>query len=94
MEPKTYVCRCSDVTLEDVQTLIKMGYHTFDEVKRLLRTGMGPCQGKNCTPIILRELSLITGKPIEELMPGKYRPPVKAVSIGALTDQEGEECHG
>lgn len=94
MEEKAYVCRCSDVSIDEVRQLISQGYHTLDELKRLLRTGMGPCQGKNCSPIILRELSIMTGKPIEELMPGTYRPPVKALKIGAILESEGAVNHG
>lgn len=91
MEDKTIVCRCSDVTLEEIREAIKSGYESFDEIKRVLRTGMGPCQGRTCMPIILREISIITGVPMEELEPGRNRPPVNAISLGALADQEGED---
>ncbi len=88
MEDKTIVCRCSDVTIEEIREAIDKGYATFDELKRVLRTGMGPCQGRTCMPIILRELSIKTGVPIEALTPGRNRPPVNAVSLGAIADQE------
>lgn len=91
MEDKTIVCRCSDVTIEEIREAIKAGYETFDELKRVLRTGMGPCQGRTCMPIILREISMITGVPIEELTPGRNRPPVNAVSLGAIADQEEDD---
>lgn len=86
MADKTIVCRCSDVTIEEIREAISNGYETFDELKRILRTGMGPCQGKNCSPIILRELSIMTGKPIEELAPRRHRNPVKAICIDALAE--------
>jgi len=88
MEDKTIVCRCSDITIEEIRQAIDDGYTTFDELKRVLRTGMGPCQGRTCMPIILRELSIMTGVPIEELTPGRNRPPVNAVSLGAIAEQE------
>jgi|LGOV01.1.fsa_nt_gb NAD(P)H-nitrite reductase large subunit len=91
MEDKTIVCRCSDVTIEEIREAIENGYTTFDELKRVLRTGMGPCQGRTCMPIILRELSIMTGVPIEELTPGRNRPPVNAVSLGAIADQEEDD---
>lgn len=93
MEDKTIICRCSDVTLEEVREAIKAGYTTFDEIKRVLRTGMGPCQGRTCMPLILREIAVMTGVPIEELTPGRKRPPVNAISLGAIADQKGEEDH-
>jgi len=90
MEDKTIVCRCSDITIEDIREAIKNGYETFEELKRVLRTGMGPCQGRTCMPIILREISIMTGVPIEQLTPGRNRPPVNAISLGAIADQEEE----
>lgn len=91
MEDKTIICRCSDVTLEEVREAIKAGYTTFDELKRVLRTGMGPCQGRTCMPLILRELSIMTGVPMEELEPGRKRPPVNAISLGAIAEGESDE---
>ncbi len=93
MENNIIVCRCSDVTLEEIRAEIKKGYHTFEELKRVIRTGMGPCQGKTCTPLILREISNMTGKPLEELDCGRNRPPVSAVSLGAIAAQCGGEDH-
>lgn len=91
MEDKTIICRCSDVTLEDVREAIKAGYTTFDELKRVLRTGMGPCQGRTCMPLILREISIMTGVPMEDLEPGRKRPPVNAISLGAIAEGEDHE---
>jgi BFD-like [2Fe-2S] binding domain. len=48
------VCRCEEVTMGEVREWIAKGYDTFDELKRLLRVGMGPCQGRGCREIIMR----------------------------------------
>lgn len=89
MEEKTIVCRCSDVTLEEVRALIAQGYDTFDEIKRITRIGMGPCKGKTCTQLVLRELSAATGKPVAALKPQTTRPPVTGVRL-ELIAREGE----
>ena len=86
MEDNTIVCRCSDVTLKEIRNFINAGYTTFDEIKRVSRVGMGPCQGRTCMQVVLRELSIITGKPISEILPGTYRPPVKAIKLGAIAE--------
>ena len=75
------VCRCEEVTLEEIREWIDKGYDTFDELKRVLRVGMGPCQGRGCRDIILREISRRTGTPVAEVPCGTFRPPVKAVKI-------------
>jgi bacterioferritin-associated ferredoxin len=89
MEDKTIVCRCSDVTLDEVRALISQGYHSFDEIKRITRIGMGPCKGKTCTQLVLRELSAATGIPVAELKVQTSRPPVTGVRLELLA-QEGE----
>lgn len=91
MDSKTIICRCSDVTLEEVRDAIRDGYTTFDEIKRVLRTGMGSCQGRTCMPLILREISIMTGVAIEDLTPGRKRPPVNAISLGAIAEQKGDD---
>ena len=80
----TIICRCSDVTLERVRQLIDEGYTGFDEIKRLARVGMGPCQGRTCSQLVLRELSQRTGKPVSELISQTSRPPVVGVTLEAI----------
>jgi Fe-S-cluster-containing hydrogenase component 2/bacterioferritin-associated ferredoxin len=82
----TIVCRCSDVTLGEIRKLIGQGHTTVDEVKRLTRAGMGPCQGQTCGQLILREIAAMTGKPMEELAPATYRPPTKSIKLGAILE--------
>ncbi|QOR34088.1 (2Fe-2S)-binding protein [Clostridium sp. 'deep sea'] len=81
---QTIVCRCSDVTLEQVRDLIKKGYTTLDEIKRITRAGMGPCQGKTCGPIIEREIAIMTGKKVENLYQHRQRGPIKGIKLGTL----------
>jgi bacterioferritin-associated ferredoxin len=86
MEEKTIICRCSDVTLKEVRDLIEKGYTEPNEIKRILRTGMGPCQGRTCGPLILREVARMTGKSIEEIVPFTYRPPSKGIKLGNIAN--------
>lgn len=83
----TIICRCSDVTLGEIRDLINEGYKTFDEIKRICRIGMGPCQGKTCGQLVLRELSKATGKQISELKLQKNRPPVVGVKLDLITEE-------
>jgi len=76
------VCRCEEVSLDEIRLWIGRGYHHFDELKRILRVEMGPCQGRGCRDIILRELSSATGEPMDKIDPGVIRPPVKPIKLG------------
>jgi bacterioferritin-associated ferredoxin len=89
-DDETILCRCEEVTLGEVRKWIARGYDTFDELKRLLRVGMGPCQGRGCRDIVLREISRITGIPISGIPSGTIRPPVKPIKISlAARDYTG-----
>ena len=62
------------------------GYRTIDEIKRVTRAGMGPCQGRTCRMLIAQELSSYYKLPLEEVLMPTFRPPVKPISMGALAD--------
>ncbi|NLM71440.1 MAG: (2Fe-2S)-binding protein [Synergistaceae bacterium] len=83
---KVYVCRCEEITMDEIHEWIDRGYDTVEELKRVLRVGMGPCQGRGCQDIIMREIAKKTGKPITEVEPARVRPPVKPVKLGLLAD--------
>ena len=85
--PETiYVCRCEEITLSEIHEWIDRGYDTVEELKRILRVGMGPCQGRGCQDILMREIAKKTGKPLIEVAPATIRPPVKPIKIGLLAD--------
>ena len=79
-----------DLTREDIIGYIEAGYCTIDEIKRVTRAGMGPCQGRTCRMLIAQELSNYYGIPMEEVLMTTFRPPVKPISMGALADAYAE----
>lgn len=80
------ICRCEEIEIDEIREWIAAGYTEFDELKRILRVGMGPCQGRGCRDIILREISKVTGKPVSEIAPGTMRPPVKPIKLSLLAE--------
>jgi NAD(P)H-nitrite reductase large subunit len=92
MPEETIICRCSDITLEEVRRLISQGYRTIDEIKRICRLGMGPCGGKTCIPLIMGELARANNTSIGEVMMPTYRPPAKNVSM-SIYAKAGEDIH-
>lgn len=80
------ICRCEDLTREAILECIEAGYCTIDEIKRVTRAGMGPCQGRTCRMLIAQELSNYYGTPMEEILMPTFRPPTKPISMGALAD--------
>lgn len=90
-DENTIICRCSDVSLADVRRLIAEGYTSLDEIKRITRIGMGPCQGKTCGLLVLREISLATGKSMSELKNHTNRPVAVGVKLGLIAKSSEEE---
>lgn len=92
-EQDIIVCRCEDLTLADIRALIQKGYRTIDEMRRISRLGMGPCQGRTCRALVQRELQN-SGISVKEQIPGVFRPPVKPVTLGSIADSsEGRPGH-
>ena len=86
-EENTIICRCSDVTLKEVRDLIRQGYTSYDEIKRITRIGMGPCQGKTCGLLVLREIANITGQSMKDLTLHTNRPPVVGVKLELIAKE-------
>lgn len=86
MAEKTYLCRCEDVTLEEVRELIARGITSLDEIKRLTRLSMGPCQGRTCRQLVAQEIVRATGHDIGEVLTTTYRPPTRPVLIGEIVE--------
>jgi len=85
------VCRCEDVTLKEIKDAIADGYTSIDEVKRITRCGMGPCQGKTCTPVIAREIAKVTGQKLEDIEYPKYRPPFSGILFKEVIGDANEK---
>ena len=82
------VCRCEDITMAEIKKVIADGYRTIDEIKRVCRAGMGPCQGRTCSLLIAQELSRHYGIPMEEVQMATNRPPVRPVKLGSFVKKE------
>ena len=86
------ICRCEDLTLTELRELLERGYTTFDEIKRLSRAGMGPCQGKTCKQLILNEIKNYTRQEIDKIpiRPTVIRPPSRPIIFKEILESENE----
>ncbi len=82
------ICRCEDITEEEIVQKIHEGYNTMEELKRILRVTMGLCQGKGCRRHIAKILSRELGVPLEKIEQPTFRPPTKPIPISATVDRE------
>lgn len=85
------ICRCEDVTLEQIHDLLNKGYTDIEELKRLLRIGMGPCQGNNCMQLLQREVAKFSNKKLEEIKTAKVRPLTMGISLDKIKESLDNE---
>lgn len=85
------ICRCNDVTQKEIEELIDQGITDIEEIKRLLRIGMGPCQGRTCIPLVIGIIARKTGKRSDEIPVPATRIPTRPVPMGVLVGDCDEE---
>ncbi|MCO6041458.1 (2Fe-2S)-binding protein [Thermococcus alcaliphilus] len=85
------ICRCNEVTVEEIEALIEQGVTDIEMIKRLLRIGMGPCQGRTCLPMVISIIARKTGKSPDEIKLPATRIPIRPVPAGVLVGDMNEE---
>jgi bacterioferritin-associated ferredoxin len=85
-EENIMICRCEDVSLKELRQCLDEGYTTFEEVKRILRIGMGPCQGITCGLLVQREIANYLHKPLNEVKTHQIRPLVTGVKLKSIVE--------
>jgi thioredoxin reductase len=79
----------------DIATLTADGPINADQIKRLTRAGMGPCQGRRCREQIALTLAAATGTPLCDIPLAGYRAPVRPLPLKVLADwAEGAAMSG
>ncbi len=68
----------------DLGRLLADGPANQDQVKRLTRAGMGPCQGRRCRDQVALLLARAGGLDPATIPLASYRPPVRPVPLGVL----------
>jgi NAD(P)H-nitrite reductase large subunit len=90
IEDKVIICRCEEVTKEEIVEAIKKGATTVNSIKRWTRAGMGLCQGKSCLNWVAKILSEETGKPLRQIKPHTSRPPIRPIKFSVRLNGEDD----
>jgi NAD(P)H-nitrite reductase large subunit len=78
------ICRCEEITLQEIITAIRQGAADVDSVKRMTRAGMGLCQGKTCARLITRIIARELEDPPGEIRQCTVRVPVRPVPASVI----------
>ena len=78
------ICRCENVRLGELQQTIRdSDVTTVNQLKKLTRAGMGPCQGRTCAQTVESVLEKEAGIPVGSEA-YRSRPPVRNLPIATL----------
>ena len=82
------VCRCEEVTYGQLQSPIADYKCSARELKLRTRAGMGFCGGRTCRMMIDRMIESANPDVTTNEIPLKYQPPVRAVTFGAVGENQ------
>jgi len=78
------VCRCEEVTAQQVRDMVKIGCEGPNQMKAFLRCGMGPCQGRLCGLTVTELIAAERKTTPPEVGYYRLRPPVKPITLAEL----------
>jgi thioredoxin reductase len=76
------------MALRDLASLSADGPVNQDQIKRLTRAGMGPCQARRCREQVAMMLSISADVPLSDIPLASYRAPVRPLPLSVLADWE------
>lgn len=94
---KILVCRCEDVTLEDLRQAFAAGFRDLESLKRYTGFSTGFCQGKCCKAHAARFLAALKGGDDTVADPPRTRPllhPTEIACFAAAAEPEAPEEAG
>lgn len=80
------VCRCEELTAQELQQAIKQGCFSPDGLKAQARPGMGTCQGRMCGQAVAEMIAHTQGLPLDQLPQYTAQPPLFPLNLGELAD--------
>jgi NAD(P)H-nitrite reductase large subunit len=89
---KTLVCRCEDVTLQELEHAVERGYTDIESLKRYTGFGTGWCQGKWCVALCARLLVQRGGIASDPITPRPPLHPLRLADLAGLADVAEEDA--
>jgi NADPH-dependent 2,4-dienoyl-CoA reductase/sulfur reductase-like enzyme len=80
----TIVCRCEEVTAQQIIDTVALGCTGPNQMKSFLRCGMGPCQGRLCGLTVTELIAAARRVAPSEVGYYRLRPPVKPITLAEL----------
>src|SRR4030095_16497922 len=82
--PRYLKWESSQMAARSLDTLLQDGPVNQDQIKRLTRAGMGPCQSRRCREQVSLLLAQATGTPVDRIPLPTFRPPLRPLPLNVL----------
>ncbi len=90
LDDDAVICRCERVTKKEIMDEIKKGARDFNDIKAVLRLGMGPCGSKTCSDLTMR-LFREAGIDLKNVQEHSKRPFEMEIPLKSFLDEEDED---
>ena len=87
LDDDAVICRCERVTKKAIMDEIKKGARDFNDIKAVLRLGMGPCGSKTCGDLTMR-LFREAGIDLKNVQEHSKRPFEMEIPLKSFFDEE------
>ena len=81
------VCRCEEITKGEIRRAVHEGFRSLTEIKRVLRNGMGLCQGQTCARLVRAIVARELGVSQSELPMTTNRSPARPVEMSVYAKE-------
>ncbi|MEF8726280.1 MAG: (2Fe-2S)-binding protein [Candidatus Bipolaricaulota bacterium] len=85
------ICRCRDVTEEELKQAIEDGFDTMELLKRKTKIGTGTCGGRTCLQLVRRILARETGRELNEIKLPRERSPIVPLPLRFAAGEKTKE---
>lgn len=81
IEGDVIACRCEEVSVSAIREAAALGVAGPNQLKTMLRCGMGPCQGRMCAATVTDLLADVQQRHQADVGSYRLRPPIKPVPL-------------
>jgi NAD(P)H-nitrite reductase large subunit len=85
------ICRCEEVTKGEIRAAVHSGMFNLREVRRLLRCGMGLCQGQTCSRLVRQIIAQELSVPAGDVEEATARLPVRPTELAVFANERNGE---
>jgi len=83
------ICRCEEITKGEIRRAVRDGMFNVHEVRRMLRCGMGLCQGQTCARLVKGIIARELGTAAASLDDATGRSPMRPTEMYVFAHEEG-----